>query len=156
MSEDTLDKALGDAHRILLDTSTLIAFHSTTEAVHPLARHVLGRIEDDSDPLTGYFSVVSAAELLVQPYRQGTPELTLMHTFLSGFPNLIILPMDLVVATQAATIRAISSIRMPDAIIIASGILAGCEVIVSNDEQWKRKMAPLFRQFKWLYLGDFS
>ena len=156
MTSAALDGALGDAHRIVLDTSALIAYHSSAERVHPLARHLLGRIEDASDPLTGYFSVISAAELLVRPYRRGIPELTLMHTFLAGFPNLVVLPMDLTVAAEAATVRAITGIRMPDAIIIASGLLSGCEAVVSNDEQWKRRMEPLFHQFHWVYLGDFA
>lgn len=156
MTSAALDGAIGDAHRILLDTSALIAYHSTAESVHPLARHLLGRIEEDSDPLTGYFSVVSAAELLVRPYRRGTSELTLMHTFLAAFPHLIVLPMDLTVATQAATVRAITGIRMPDAMIMASGLLSGCEAIITNDEQWKRRMEPLFRQFNWVYFGDFA
>ncbi len=156
MNSAALDRAIGDAHRILLDTSALIAYHSTAELVHPLARHLLGRIEEASDPLTGYFSVVSAAELLVRPYQRGTPELTLMHTFLAGFPNLTVLPVDLAIATQAATLRAISGVRMPDAMIVATGLLSGCEAIVSNDEQWKRRMEPLFRQFRWVYLGAFA
>ncbi len=155
MTSAALDRALGDAHRILLDTSALIGYHSSAEVVHPLTRHLLGRIEDESDPLTGFFSVVSAAELLVRPYRRGTPELTLMHTFLTGFPNLTVLPIDLTVATQAATLRAITGIRMPDAMILASGLLAGCEAIVGNDEQWKRKLEPLFGQFNWVYLADY-
>ena len=156
MTSEALDRALGDAHRILLDTSALIAYHSSAEPVHPLARHLLGRIEDASDPLTGYFSVVSAAELLVRPYRRGTPELTLMHTFLTGFPNLTVLPIDLTVATQAATLRAITGIRMPDAMILASGLLAGCEAIVGNDEQWKRRLEPLFSQFNWIHLAHYA
>jgi len=149
-----LDREIGDANRVLLDTSTLIAFHSTAEQAHPLARHVMDRIEQGSDPLVGYFSVVSAVELLVRPIRKGTPELTLMHTFLTGFPNLTVLPMDLQVANQAATLRAITGIRTPDAIIIATGLLAACEAVITNDEEWKRKMEPLFPRFRWVCLSD--
>lgn len=155
MRSAELDRAIGDATRILLDTSTLIAFHSSAEPVHPLARHLLGRVEEDSDALTGYFSVVSAAELLVRPYQWGASELALMQAFLAGFPNLMALPMDLSVASQAAAIRAASGVRLPDAIIMATGITSGCEAIVSNDEQWKRKMEPLFGHFRWVYLGEF-
>jgi predicted nucleic acid-binding protein len=151
-----LDRALGAAHRALLDTSALIAYHSTLEPAHPLARHLFARMEDEQDPLVGYFSVVSAAELLIRPYQAGIRELTLMHTFLTGFPNLTVLDMDLTVAAQAATIRAISGIRLPDAIIVASGLLAGCEAIVTNDEQWKRRMESLFGEFTWIHLGDFA
>ncbi|MBI4491569.1 MAG: type II toxin-antitoxin system VapC family toxin [Chloroflexi bacterium] len=150
-----LDAALGDAERVLLDSSTLIAFHTPLEQVHPLAKRLLERIERSSDPLRGYYSVVSAAELLVRPIRAGTDRFTFMHTFLTAFPNLTPLPMDLPVAVQAATLRATTGLPLPDAIIIASGLLAGCEAIVSNDERWQRRFAPLFRNFRWIHLGDY-
>lgn len=155
MKASALDKALGAAERVLVDSSALIAYHSRLEAAHAASKHLLGRIEDNDDPLRGYFSVISACELLIRPHRAGAEEFTFMHTFLTGFPNLSPLPMDLAVVTQAATIRSISGLRLPDAIVIASGLLAGCEVIVSNDEKWKRKLEPLFRDFAWVYLGDF-
>jgi predicted nucleic acid-binding protein len=149
-----LDAALARVERVLLDTSALIAFHSRHEAVHPLAKHLLGRIEDAGDPLRGYVSVVTAAELLIRPHRIGIEQFTYMHTFLTQFPNLTVLPMDLVVATQAATIRSTTGLRLPDAIVVASGLLAGCEGIVCNDEAWARKLRPLFPLFRWVYLGD--
>ncbi len=150
-----LDAALGDAERLLLDSSALIAFHSRLEPAHDLARHLLGRIERQDDPLSGCYSVVSAAELLVRPIRAGTTPFTFMHAFLTTFPNLSSLPVDLTVAVEAATLRATTGIRLPDALVIASGLLAGCEAIVSNDEQWQRRLAPLFPRYRWLYLSDY-
>ena len=150
-----LDEALGDAQRTLVDSSALIAFHSTAEPTHFLAKHLLSRIESAADPLRGYFSVVSASELLVRPIRAGATSLTFMHTFLTTFPNLTALPIDLQVAAHAATLRAATGIRLPDALVVASGMLAGCEAIVSNDEQWKRRLAASFRDFRWIYLGDY-
>jgi hypothetical protein len=47
-----------------------------------------------------------------------------------------------------------TSVRLPDALIVATGLLSNCEVIISNDERWKRQFEPLFPQFRWLYLGD--
>jgi predicted nucleic acid-binding protein len=155
VSAAALDAALGDTERALLDSSTLIAFHERQEAVHPLAVHLLRRIELPADHLCGYYSVLSASELLVRPIRAGSPQLTFMHVFLTTFPNLTSLPIDLPMAMQAATIRAISGIRLPDALVIASGLLAGCQAIISNDEQWHRRLAPLFQQFRWIYLGDY-
>ena len=35
-----------------------------------------------------------------------------------------------------------------------SGLLAGCEAIVTNDERWKRRLEPAFRTFRWVYLAD--
>lgn len=150
-----LDAALGDSERALLDSSTLIAFHSPAEETHFLAEHLMRRISDESDPLCGYYSVVSAAELLIRPIRTGVEQFTFMHTFLTQFPHFTALPMDLTVAVQAATLRASMGIPLPDAVIIASGLLAGCELIVTNDERWKNRGASLFRQFRWVYLQDY-
>jgi predicted nucleic acid-binding protein len=118
-------------------------------------KHLLARVAAKSDPLQAYYSVLSAAELLVRPIRTGLSESAFMHTFLTDFPNLPGLPVDLTVATQAATIRATTELKLPDAIIVASALLAGCEVIVSNDERWKRRLSGLYRQFTWLYLADY-
>ena len=155
MTIATLDAILGDIERLLLDTSALIAFHNRLERVHFLAAHLLGRIEREDDPLRGYYSVISAAELLVRPFRAGPAEHAFMHAFLMSFPNLTVLPVDLPVAMQAATLRASTNARLPDALVMASGLMAGCEAIVTNDEAWTRRVAPLFRDFRWIYLGDF-
>lgn len=122
---------------------------------HHLAKHVFRRIEDDRDPLAGFLSIVSPPELLVRPLRTGQREFVYMHTFLTRFPHLSILPLDMTVAVQAASLRAATGIRLPDAVIVASGLLAGCEAIATNDEAWKRKFAPLFPAFNWLYLGEY-
>ena len=155
MASGDLDAALGAAERILIDSSTLLAYHGPAERAHPLARHLLGRIGHDRDPLRGYYSVVSASEILIRPIRTGELAYTSMYQFLTSYPSLTMLPVDLAVATQAATLRAITNIRLPDALIVASGLMAGCEVIVSNDAQWRRRFEPLFPQFQWLYLGDY-
>ncbi|MEA2642768.1 MAG: hypothetical protein QOF51_4162 [Chloroflexota bacterium] len=155
MAAADLDAALAGAERVLLDSSALIAFHTTLERAHPLAEHVLDRIADDADPLRGYYSCVSAVELLVRPIRSGQDRFTFMHVFLTRFPHLMELPLDMVVAVQAANLRAVAGLALPDAVVVASGLLAGCEAIVTNDGRWKRRCEPLFRQFKWIYLEDY-
>src|SRR5438552_4778438 len=124
MGAAELDRALGDSARILLDSSALIAFHSPHERAYPLAQHLLQRIAAASDPLRGYYSVVSAVELLVRPVRSGPAEYNFMHTFLTQYPMLTALPVDLSVALQAATLRAASRLPAPDALVVASGLLA--------------------------------
>lgn len=156
MSISALDKSLRDVERSLFDSSALIAFHERAEAVHPLATHLMRRVETDTDPLNGFYSVVSAAEMLVRPLRAGATEYAYMHAFLTGFPHLLPLTMDLAVAQQAATIRANTGLRLPDAIVVASGLLAGCEAIITNDERWHQRLSLLFRQFRWIYLGNYQ
>ncbi len=155
MSLADLDKALAGCTRILLDSSSLIAYHSPAEDVHHLARHLLGRIEDDQDPLCAYCSVITAMELLVRPIKAGSHALTFMHTFLSAYPHLTLLPIDLQVATQAATVRAITNLKSPDCLIIASGLLANCDAIVFNDGVWGARLRPHFKQFRWICLTEY-
>ena len=40
-------------------------------------------------------------------------------------------------------------------LVIASGMLAGCEAMVTNDARWKRRGEAAFRQSLWIYLEDY-
>lgn len=153
MASHALDQALSGAHRIFLDTSTCIAYHSAAESVHPLARSLFGRLADADNPLVGYLSVLSAMELLIRPIRAGGTDLSFVHTFLRGFPNLNLLPVDLDVALEAANIRAFARLSVPDAILVGSALLSGCEAIVSNDRDWHERMQAHFPRFRWVYLA---
>jgi len=148
----TLDGALGDSQRVLVDSSAIIALHTSTDRVHALAEHLFSRIQDSDDSLVGYYSVVSAAEVLVRPIRSGPNDYAYMHAFLRSFPNLHELPVDFEVALQAANLRAAHNLRTPDAMIVASGLLAGVESIATGDESWGRRLQPMFPGFTWLYL----
>jgi predicted nucleic acid-binding protein len=150
-----LDRALGDAQRALLDTSAFIAFHTPAEPAYRLARHVLERIGESTDPLRGFYSHLSAAELFIRPIRTSDARFRFMHTFLEEYPNLTGLPLDMIVAVQTATLRATLNLPVVDAAVIATGMLASCEAIVTNDERWKRRGPPLFPQFRWIYLDDY-
>ena len=154
MDPVTLDHRLGNARRVFLDTSACIAYHSTAETVHPVARHLFERVANPSDNLSALLSVVSAAELLIRPIRAGGADLTYMHAFLRGFPNLELLPVDLDVALQAANVRVLTRLSMPDAILTASALLSNCEAVISNDRDWHRRLSAHFPQFRWLYLAE--
>ncbi|HEX2185017.1 MAG TPA: PIN domain-containing protein, partial [Chloroflexota bacterium] len=123
------------------------------EAVHPLARQLFRRIAAADDPLSGYLSVITASELLVRPIRAGAADLTFMHAFLRGFPNLHVLAVDLDVALQAASIRALARLPLPDALLVASATLSRCEAIVTNDHAWHQRLRGHFRSFRWVYLA---
>lgn len=153
MEAAELDRKLGAARRVFLDSSACIAYHSTAEPSHPPARHLFQRIARPDD-LTAYLSVVSAAELLIRPIRAGNADLSFMHTFLRNFPNLQVLPADFEVALQAATIRAQTGLALPDALLVSSALLTACEAVVTNDRRWHRRLQPLFPRFTWIALED--
>ena len=153
MNVAELDAAIGDTERAFIDTSVCIAFHSQDEVAHPLARHLFQRIEDGADPLVGYLSVITAAELLVRPMRTAGPDLVVMHRFLRRLANLCVVDVDFEIAHQAANIRALTRLQLADTLIVATAIMSGCQAIVTNDESWSRRLSPLFPQFRWIYLG---
>jgi predicted nucleic acid-binding protein len=150
-----LDAALRGVDRVLLDSSALIAFFDATEAAHAAAVHLLRRVERNDAGLRGYVSVITATELLVRPFRAAdTRGGVSMHRFLLRFPSLQVLDVDIHVAQQAATVRAATRLQLPDCLIVATGLLAGCQAIVSNDARRRARCAPLFPRFRWTYLQD--
>jgi len=65
-----------------------------------------------------------------------TGEQCRITNFLTCFPNLRILPLDIALAREAARVRASTRLRMPDAIQVAAAYLCGADAIVTNDHRW--------------------
>lgn len=57
------------------------------------------------------------------------------------------------ISQRAANVRALTRLSRPDALIVATAMLADCEAIVTNDERWFRRLSPLFPAFRGIYLG---
>lgn len=58
--------------------------------------------------------------------------------FVNHTPHLTTMVIDVPVAHQAAMLRAFKNFKGPDALVIASGMLAQAASLVTNDEKWKR------------------
>jgi predicted nucleic acid-binding protein len=150
-----LDQVLGSAKTILLDSSVLLAFFNAHELVHPLARHLLSRIESTHDPLYGYYSAVSIMELLVRPMAVNPLVADTLMASLTQLPKLHLVPVDAVVGRQAAEVRSKERIGPADALVIASGLVARCDVIVSNDERWEQRLANHYPALRFVYLDAY-
>lgn len=48
VSAATIDAALGSSHRVPVESTTIVAFHTASDHAHALARHLFGRIEGGS------------------------------------------------------------------------------------------------------------
>jgi predicted nucleic acid-binding protein len=151
-----LDRDLAGATRVLLDSSTLLAFHNTHEQVHVGAVHLLRRIQDPADPLQGYFSAVSVMELLVRPLQAGPSAVGMMEAFLTNFPNLQLIEVNYEVGRGAAVLRARVKLSPPDALVTASGLHAGCEAVVTNDGRWVHRLRQAYPHVRWLYLDAYQ
>jgi predicted nucleic acid-binding protein len=140
---------------VLLDSSALLAFYTAHERAHPLAKHLLGRIEQDLDPLEAWCSTVTLMELLARPTMAGPQVAGAMLTSLTQFPHLHLAPVDEAIAVQAAVLRAREKLGPADALVVATGLVIPCDVIVSNDDAWQRRLAARYPQIHFLYLDEF-
>jgi uncharacterized protein len=84
-------------------------------------------------------SELTLLEILVQPLRLGLEEVVEKYQFsIDNFPNLTLCPVTREVTLKAAALRAKYELRTPDALIIATSIVRGASLMVTNDAQWKR------------------
>jgi predicted nucleic acid-binding protein len=143
MTIATLEQTIREGDSLLLDTTSLIAFLDGGELVSPLATHVVnGLIFPGRN--AAIVSMVSVAEVLVRPQRSGSFEpYHHLLDFLTRFPNLRPLPVDLPVAQEAPSLRATYRLSMADALIVATGIVAQVHHLVTNDVDWQRKLQPI-------------
>ncbi|HZS16191.1 MAG TPA: PIN domain-containing protein [Candidatus Dormibacteraeota bacterium] len=142
MSRRSLEKALPAGERVLLDSTTLIAYLNGGEKASVVAEHVVDAlVKSGRNPAV--VSMVTVMEILVRPRRRSLAHYDHAIDFLSNFPNLEAQRIDLAVAQEAATIRALYNLLPPDALVVATGIIGQVAHLVSNDKEWATKLRPL-------------
>lgn len=138
------EKRISAGERVLIDTSVFIAYLSppTDDETHEVAALLF----DDfirSGRNTAVVSPVTAMELLVRPLRVAPPRAAYVHAFLANTPNLDMPPVELHVAQEAASLRAAHRFQTADALVVATGLVAQVHHLVTNDVQWRAKLAPI-------------
>lgn len=154
MSRASLEKAIPAGTRLCLDTSALIAYLGAPEPTTPVAKHIL----DEWVKLgrnSAVVAMVTVMELLVRPLETG-PGADYYHIvdFLQRFPNLRAQPIDLAIAQEAASLRAEHKFKPPDALNIGTGIITQVGVLVTNDDNWKKKLISIRSRIAVCYLED--
>lgn len=117
----------------LLDSSAVVAFLSADDALHGAADAVVRRVVREHGLAV---STVTIAEVLTGA-KLGRHDETIVRRFLSEVVGTRI-PVDEQVAERAAELRAERrSLRMPDALILATGDLYA-DVVVTGDVRWSK------------------
>lgn len=126
-------------HIASLDTTVLIYALERHPQFGDPARRVLDAIA--TGHIRGTLSTIALAELLVLPYRSGHDDSARRYVaLLQSFPNLTIVAPDVSICQTAAYLRASErSLRLPDALHLATTREAGATVFVTND----RRLPPL-------------
>jgi predicted nucleic acid-binding protein len=129
----TLAEAIPSGSSLLIDTSAALAYLTGTEAASPAATELFdGFLATGRD--RGALSTVTVGEILVRPFRAGQPAVAVAEGFLRHFAELELIAVDYLIARRAAEIRAATEMRMPDALILASGMTRAVDILVTNDQ----------------------
>lgn len=123
--------------RVLLDISAVIYFLNQTPDYEGLLESLFFQIERGT--VEAVVSVVTEVELLVGPMRHGDNEsVGLIKLFLDQFPNVTLSPVTREIGYSGARLRARHGLKLPDALIIATGLVTGCKAMIGNDYSWAR------------------
>jgi predicted nucleic acid-binding protein len=115
-----------------LDTPPFIYFIEEHPKYLSIVRPVFAAMTEGA--LTGVTSALTLMETLVLPYRTGTASLAGQYeAFLSRSRGLRLGEITSAVLRAAAQLRATHNIKTPDAIHLATALIARCPVYLTND-----------------------
>jgi predicted nucleic acid-binding protein len=115
-----------------LDTNVLIyAFEGRSvfaEAVRGIASAI------DEGTRSFLTSELTLAELLVDPLRKGDPARARVYRqYLRTRPHFEVVPVSRAVLVEAARLRGATSLKLPDAMHVATALVHGCGAFLTND-----------------------
>jgi predicted nucleic acid-binding protein len=150
-----LTRSIGEGERLLLDTSTLVAYFNDNETVSTVAQHIVDVFVHDGRN-KAVVSTLTAAELFVVPLRNAPHGFPHVHAFLTRWPNLSLADVDLHVAQEAASVRAAHGLKMPDAIIVGTGLVTQVKHLITNDALWAKRLSVLRKRISVCELAKFA
>ena len=115
----------------LLDSSIVIGVLNRDDAIHEAASQTV-RAARDRHVLA--ISALTYAEILVGPLRVGGSAVEVVERFATQV-RIIDLTLDIV--RLAAELRAARRLKLPDAVIVATGLRLDADVIVTADARWR-------------------
>ncbi len=127
-----------------LDAGVVIGFLDASDAHHVHARTVLTQALDNGDHLA--MAVSAFAECLVGPARRNDSAIQVVRDTFDRLP-IEIVDLEPMIAIEAARLRSRHrSLRLPDALVIATSVVASADRLVTTDGRWptKRKLQVEF------------
>jgi predicted nucleic acid-binding protein len=118
----------------VLDAGVVIGFLDANDAHHSRAHQELAAALGANDKLVVPASALT--ETLVGPSRRGPEAVAVARRFIDRIP-IEIAPLDGDIATDAAALRANhGSLKLPDALVIATARMLGADLLVTTDRKW--------------------
>jgi predicted nucleic acid-binding protein len=121
----------------VVDTNIFLNVKNREESFYQYSKKVLDSVNEGR--LKALVSVVSIVELCAGYYavgdERGKRELL---THLMSSEGFSVINLDVKLADAAGKIRAETGLRLPDSIIVASGLARGAKYIVTHDEEFRK------------------
>jgi predicted nucleic acid-binding protein len=118
----------------VLDAGIIIGFLDSHDAHHPAANSALSDAQSRNDRLV--LPASAFAEMLVAPSRKGAAEVAVVRRLVERIP-IDIEPLGTGVAVAAAALRARHpSLKLPDALVIATASHLQADHLVTTDRHW--------------------
>ena len=144
----TIPEWLHNIERLYVDSAPLIYLVEENEVYLSSIRQVVLLI--DNTPLDAVSSVLTLAEVLVKPLRNGNLNLVREYCgVLVDGEDYTLVPVNSEIAIRAAELRARYNLRTPDSVHVATALATGCDAILTNDADIKR-----IRDIPILFLDD--
>ncbi len=119
---------------IHLDAGVVIGFLDRSDAHHETARAALTNAIRAGDRLA--MAASALAECLVGPARLGDAAINTIREVVARLP-ISVIPLDIEIAIMAARLRAgHRSLRLPDALVIATAIEEAADRLITTDRRW--------------------
>ena len=124
-----------ETRRVYLDSNVFIAAMENPGAHSDHAWWIINAVEEGR--ITAVTSEITLAEILVKPIELGDPDLVAAYEqMIVPSANFEVMQVRRDILVEAAQIRARrNSIRLPDAIHIATALASSCSRFVSDDQQ---------------------
>jgi predicted nucleic acid-binding protein len=151
MAAPGIEQRVPAGARLVVDASVLIAHIMGSEATSAVATELLDRFVAGGRN-EGVISALTLSEAMVRPSRVGGAREIGLGVL--DMPGLTVRSVDLLVAAEAARIRSGSSVRLPDAVVIATGVLTSCDVLVTNDGRLAAAVPQVVPEMQVCLLSD--
>jgi predicted nucleic acid-binding protein len=121
---------------VVLDSSVVIALLSTTDTLHQAA--VLAVAEREAAGCRILVPAVGWAEVFTGAVRRGSDGVAAVRAFRDLVVNEVV-PADEQIAEEAARLRAADmTLRLPDALVVATGMCRAAEAVLTGDKRLAR------------------
>jgi predicted nucleic acid-binding protein len=136
---------------VFFDSAPLIYYVEQRPAYAQATEELFGAL--DRGEARGATSVLTLVEILTKPMREGREDLAAEYrSVLREAIGITVYPINEEICERAARLRANHAwLRTPDALQIATALVHEVDLIVTNDERWKR-----LKEMQVIVLSDYA